>query len=511
MHACGHDVHTAVLLGTASVLAENKALFRGNVKLFFQPAEEGVGGAKRMIAAGCMENPHVEAVFGLHSAPRLPAGKIGTKPGWTSASSDEIKIRVHGKSAHGASPDEGVDAIYIASQLVVALYGLMARRVRGTDSIALNVGKFHAGNANNIICECAELEAMYRTFRADTRQRMKQEICDLVHSLCKGFGGWAEITIEEGYDGHANDADRTRRLMELSRELMGEDAFVLRETPDMGTEDFCYFGQKAPAVFFDLGTGSAPGHPVMPLHSSRFTVDEGIPYLKVQQCNDDTVAKPDNAHVIDPRVYELGDIDITGLFTGVTIVQVTDRQATLRIAKTVEGEHLPPSVGEQEFTFTITLKQSEGGAAIAGSYPAVTRSYADGQPGEPLKPDPNAGEGTITFNDAGQATVTLRKDQCIVIGNLPVGAWYEVAETNIPEGYAPDPTYQGDPSGTFTDAGDGTADVSLTVTNTYTVVPVATLPLTGSGSTTARGLLLAGGGMLLVAGAAWALARRRRG
>lgn len=281
MHACGHDVHTAVLLGTASVLAENKALFRGNVKLFFQPAEEVVGGAKRMIAAGCMENPHVEAVFGLHSAPRLPAGKIGTKPGWTSASSDEIKIRVHGKSAHGASPDEGVDAIYIASQLVVALYGLMARRVRGTDSIALNVGKFHAGNANNIICECAELEAMYRTFRADTRQRMKQEICDLVHSLCKGFGGWAEITIEEGYDGHANDADRTRRLMELSRELMGEDAFVLRETPDMGTEDFCYFGQKAPAVFFDLGTGSAPGHPVMPLHSSRFTVDEDALYYGI--------------------------------------------------------------------------------------------------------------------------------------------------------------------------------------------------------------------------------------
>lgn len=281
MHACGHDVHTAVLLGTASVLAENKALFRGNVKLFFQPAEEGVGGAKRMIAAGCMENPHVEAVFGLHSAPRLPAGKIGTKPGWTSASSDEIKIRVHGKSAHGASPDEGVDAIYIASQLVVALYGLMARRVRGTDSIALNVGKFHAGNANNIICECAELEAMYRTFRADTRQRMKQEICDLVHSLCKGFGGWAEITIEEGYDGHANDDDRTRRLMELSRELMGEDAFVLRETPDMGTEDFCYFGQKAPAVFFDLGTGSAPGHPVMPLHSSRFTVDEDALYYGI--------------------------------------------------------------------------------------------------------------------------------------------------------------------------------------------------------------------------------------
>ena len=264
MHACGHDVHTAVLLGTASVLAENKALFRGNVKLFFQPAEEGVGGAKRMIAAGCMENPHVEAVFGLHSAPRLPAGKIGTKPGWTSASSDEIKIRVHGKSAHGASPDEGVDAIYIASQLVVALYGLMARRVRGTDSIALNVGKFHAGNANNIICECAELEAMYRTFRADTRQRMKQEICDLVHSLCKGFGGWAEITIEEGYDGHANDADRTRRLMELSWELMGEDAFVLRETPDMGTEAFCTLAKRPPRSFLTWVPEALPAIPSCP-------------------------------------------------------------------------------------------------------------------------------------------------------------------------------------------------------------------------------------------------------
>lgn len=281
MHACGHDVHTAVLLGTASVLAQNKARFRGNVKLFFQPAEEGNGGARRMIQAGCMENPHVDAVFGLHSAPRLPAGKIGTKPGWTSASSDEIKIRVYGKSAHGASPDEGVDAIYIASQLVVALHGLMARRVRGTDSIALNVGKFHAGNASNIICECAELEVMYRTFRADTRQRMKDEIRTLVDNLCRSFGGSADIEIEEGYDGHANDPVRTQRLMELSRELMGEDAFVLQETPDMGTEDFCYFGQKAPAVFFDLGVGSAPGHPVMPLHSSRFTVDEEALYYGI--------------------------------------------------------------------------------------------------------------------------------------------------------------------------------------------------------------------------------------
>lgn len=281
MHACGHDVHTAILLGTADVLQRNRDRFCGNVKLFFQPAEEGQGGAKRMIAAGCMENPHVDAVFGLHTAPRLPAGKIGTKAGHINACSDEIVIRVHGQSSHGASPEKGVDAIYIASQLVVALHGLSSRRVRGTDAISLNVGKFHGGTVNNIICDHVDLGIMFRTICQETRQRLKKEIHTLVHSLCQSFGGSADIEINEGYDSQENDPVLTQRLIELTRQLMPKNSFVPTEYPDLGTEDFCYFGQKAPSLFFDLGTGSAKGHPSMPLHSCHYTVDEDALYYGI--------------------------------------------------------------------------------------------------------------------------------------------------------------------------------------------------------------------------------------
>lgn len=281
MHACGHDVHTAVLLGTAAVLAKHKELLRGNVKLFFQPAEESYGGAERMIAAGCMENPHVDAVFGLHVAPSLPAGKIGTKPGYINASADSIHVKIYGKSAHGASPEKGIDAIYIASQVVVALHGLASRRVRGTDAISLNVGKFHGGSANNIVCDCVELGIMFRTIRQETRDRLKEEISTLIHSLCNGFGGTAEITITPSYGSQRNDPTQYQKLVDLSQKLMGKNSFVEREEPSLVTEDFSYFGEHVPSVFFELGTGSAEGHPCVPLHSCQFTVDEDALYYGV--------------------------------------------------------------------------------------------------------------------------------------------------------------------------------------------------------------------------------------
>lgn len=281
MHACGHDVHTAILLGTAAVLQNQRTALRGKIKLFFQPAEEGNGGAQVMISAGCMENPHVDAVFGLHCSPRYPAGKVSTCAGHVNANSDECSIVVRGKTSHGASPEDGVDAIYIACQLVNALHGLSSRRVCATDAISLNVGTFVAGQANNIICDRVDLGVMFRTIRQDTRARIKEEIKVLAEGMCRSMGGSAEVTFTPGYDSQENDVVLTERFVELCGELLPEDSFVLREHPDLGTEDFCYFGQKAPSLFYDLGTGTLNGHPNRPLHSCEFTVDEASLYYGI--------------------------------------------------------------------------------------------------------------------------------------------------------------------------------------------------------------------------------------
>jgi len=274
MHACGHDAHTAILLGAASVLAKHRADFSGNIKLFFQPAEESIGGALPMIQRGCMENPHVDAAFGLHVSPDRRLDTVGSRGGCMHASADRVRIDVYGKTSHGARPDKGTDAIWIAAKIIDGLYGLQARRVDPTEPLVLNVGTVRGGTANNIVCDHVELGITLRCIRQETRKRFYDELVRLAEKTAESLGGRADVTCKTGYVPVYNDPQLYCRFARIAQDFLGSDSLLEMAGPNMGAEDFAFFGERVPALFFNLGVGSAPGHPFAPLHSSTFTLNE---------------------------------------------------------------------------------------------------------------------------------------------------------------------------------------------------------------------------------------------
>ena len=274
MHACGHDVHTASLLGTASLLAAMREKFSGTVKFFFQPAEETNGGALPMIEEKIMEAPKVDAVFSLHCDPGLEAGTIGIGYGKFRAASDMFHIVIHGSGSHGAEPHRGIDAVAVGSEMVGALQHIVSRRTSPFDPVVVTVGSFHAGTAGNIIADRAEMRGIIRTMDPDTRLFVRALLRRVAQNVPDALGAIGEISFTEGYPSLVNDEDMTDLVAACGRELLGDDRVHVMKEPNMGVDDFAYFLQKAPGSYFLLGTGNTEKGLVHPLHSPFFDVDE---------------------------------------------------------------------------------------------------------------------------------------------------------------------------------------------------------------------------------------------
>jgi len=278
MHACGHDVHTTVGLGAAEVLMKLKSRLHGTVKFIFQPAEEGPppgeeGGARLMIAEGVLADPAPEAIFGLHVMPIAEAGFVGLRPGGLMAAGDRFTITIHGRMTHGSAPQDGIDAVYVGSQVVAALQALASREIDARKSLVVSVGTFNGGKRWNIIAGEAVLTGTVRTLDAETWAEIPERFERIVAGICEANRATYELEFERIAPVVDNDPGLAAFAAESLSRSLGAD-HVLEIPPIMAAEDFAYFQQEVPGVYFFLGVANAAEGWTDYVHTPTFRPDE---------------------------------------------------------------------------------------------------------------------------------------------------------------------------------------------------------------------------------------------